>query len=213
MTIRCSLYLKQLFPPIAYREIARIVGRKFGYKTNHHAAFIQIYNTTNHWAHRDREDGLKTPVAVLGWQRGRALNPDTIRRAFRHLQFPRIINRHGLVSVQRFYIYAHRGLARHRVAVWIYEDRMHIEYQQTVPAGYKATLNRGRKLLKSVPRPQIYSTPFVSPQLELFELDEEQWRRAWLRPPYVYRQPQGPRAMQLPLMGQELLFWLFFLCC
>ena len=30
------LYLKQLYPPIAYREIVRIVERKFGYKTNHH---------------------------------------------------------------------------------------------------------------------------------------------------------------------------------
>src|SRR6266508_1949285 len=29
-------YLKQLYPPIHYREIVRIVERKFGYKTNHH---------------------------------------------------------------------------------------------------------------------------------------------------------------------------------
>jgi hypothetical protein len=101
-----------------------------------HAAFIQIFNTTNHWAHRNREDDHKTPVAVLGWQRGRALDPDTLRQAFRHLQFPRVVNRHGLVSVQRFYIYAERGLARKRVAVWIYEGRLHIEYQQTLLARY-----------------------------------------------------------------------------
>jgi len=30
------LYIKQLYPPIHDREIARIVGRKYGYKTNHH---------------------------------------------------------------------------------------------------------------------------------------------------------------------------------
>jgi hypothetical protein len=30
------LYLKQLYPGIHYREIARIVERKYGYKTNHH---------------------------------------------------------------------------------------------------------------------------------------------------------------------------------
>src|SRR5205085_8198499 len=30
------LYLKQLYPAIHYREIARIVERKYGYKTNHH---------------------------------------------------------------------------------------------------------------------------------------------------------------------------------
>jgi hypothetical protein len=31
----CILYVKQLYPPIHYREIARIVARRFGYKTNH----------------------------------------------------------------------------------------------------------------------------------------------------------------------------------
>jgi hypothetical protein len=29
------LYLKHLYPPIHYREIVRILARKFGYKTNH----------------------------------------------------------------------------------------------------------------------------------------------------------------------------------
>jgi len=30
------LYLKQLYPPIHYREIAHIIHRKYGYKANHH---------------------------------------------------------------------------------------------------------------------------------------------------------------------------------
>jgi transposase InsO family protein/transposase len=30
------LYLKHLYPPIHYREIVRIIARKFGYQTNHH---------------------------------------------------------------------------------------------------------------------------------------------------------------------------------
>lgn len=36
-------YLKQLYPGIHYREIARIVDRKYGYKTNHHTvkAFLE----------------------------------------------------------------------------------------------------------------------------------------------------------------------------
>jgi hypothetical protein len=39
------LYLKQLYPPIHYREIVRIVERKFGYKTNHHTvkSFLERY--------------------------------------------------------------------------------------------------------------------------------------------------------------------------
>jgi hypothetical protein len=30
------LYLKQVYPPIHYQEIVRILERKFGYETNHH---------------------------------------------------------------------------------------------------------------------------------------------------------------------------------
>ncbi len=32
-----------------------------------HAQFIDTFNTTRHWAHRDREDGRKTPKDVLSW--------------------------------------------------------------------------------------------------------------------------------------------------
>jgi hypothetical protein len=31
-----------------------------------HATFVELFNTTPHWAHRDRADGLRTPVDVLG---------------------------------------------------------------------------------------------------------------------------------------------------
>jgi len=39
------LYLKQLYPPIHYREIVRIIERKFGYATNHHTVkrFLERY--------------------------------------------------------------------------------------------------------------------------------------------------------------------------
>lgn len=178
-----------------------------------HAAFIQTFNTTNHWAHRERQDGAKTPVAVLAWQQGRPLDPDTLQRAFRHLQFPRLINQHGLVSVQRFYIYAHRGLAHERVAVWIYEGRLHIEHRQTLLARYKVTVDRQQKRLKKLSQPQFYQTPFVSPQLELFELDEAEWQRAWLRPPYIHRQVQEPVAAQLPLLALKSLLWVWLFWC
>lgn len=64
---------------------------------------------------------------------------------------------------------------------------------------------------KSVTQPQFYDTSFLSPQLELFELDEAEWRRAWLRPPYIRRQIQGPLAKQLNLFGLDMLLWFFFM--
>jgi transposase InsO family protein len=139
-----------------------------------HAAFVQLFNTTAHWAHRDREDGYTTPEAVLGEEAGQRLAPDTLRRVFRQLHFPRTVNRHGCVSVQRFYLYAEPGLAKRRVSVWIYEDRLHIEYQQNLLARYTCTVDRRPVALTAVSHPKFYRTPFASPQLEFFELDDEQ---------------------------------------
>lgn len=47
-----------------------------------------------------------------------------LQRALRHLQVERVVNLHGYVSVQRFYIYAERGLSRRRVSVWLYDRRL-----------------------------------------------------------------------------------------
>jgi hypothetical protein len=47
------------------------------------------------------------------------LEPDALLQALRTLQVARTVNRAGYVSVQRFYLYAERGLARKRVSIWL----------------------------------------------------------------------------------------------
>ncbi len=170
----------------------------------------QRANTTNHWAHRHRSDGCKTPVSVLGWTRGRTVEPTTLRSAFRHLQFPRTINRHGYVSVQRFFIYAERGLTKQRVSIWIYDNRLNIEHDHTLLARYRCSINRGTKSLKSVSHPQLYTSQFASPQLELFELDADQWLKVSLRPPYAPRKRQTSQANQLALFSLLVTTYLIF---
>ena len=91
-----------------------------------HARFLETFNTTPHWAHQDRSDGLRTPEAVLSGARGRRLFPDELRQLLREVQFERSIDQHGYISIQRFYIYAERGLARGRVSIWLYEGRLQI---------------------------------------------------------------------------------------
>ncbi len=104
-----------------------------------HAAFVELFNTTPHWAHREREDGLRTPVEVLTWVRGAEVEREALQRALRHLQVERVVTLRGYVSVQRFYLYAEQGLSRRRVSI-------------------------------------------ASPQFELWELDDEQWRKIARRP-------------------------------
>ena len=101
---------------------------------NQHAAFIETFNTTSHWAHRTRADGHRTPVEVLGWLRGRVVEPQRLRELFGRTEFLRTVNHYGFVSVQRFYLYAEHGLARQRASIWIDAGPLSSEYHKTLVA-------------------------------------------------------------------------------
>ena len=176
-----------------------------------HAAFVETFNTTPHWAHRERADGLRTPEETLGWVHGRELAPDALLGALRQLQVARTVNRAGYVSVQRFYLYAERGLARKRVSVWLYDGRLSIAYQQALLAHYAYRAERRGKRLRAVdPHPQLYRTAYTSPQLELWELDDALWRKVFERPPYQRHPAPGlstsVQQLALPFVG--LALWL-----
>jgi transposase InsO family protein/transposase len=175
-----------------------------------HAAFIQLFNTTRHWAHRDRTDNRLTPVAVLDGRLGRSVTPEQLRRVFRHLQFSRVVNRHGNVSIQRFYIYAERGLTRRRVTLWFFEDRLHVEYKQTLLARYRYRLDRHSTKIGNISRPKLYRTQFASPQLELLELDDSQWTKIARRPEYARRRAVLAAAARQLAIDFPLMSWLFF---
>ena len=140
-----------------------------------HAAFVETFNTTWHWAHQARSDGRRTPAEVLGWVRGRAVDPERLRRLFGQVQFLRTVNLYGFISIQRFYIYAETGLSRQRVSIWIAEGQLHIAYRETLLAQYRCAYDRRQRRLREVSHPTLYQTVFASPQLELIELDDTQW--------------------------------------
>jgi len=164
---------------------------------NQHAAFIETFNTTPHWGHRQQAPGARTPVEVLGWLRGRAVDPKRLRQLFGRAEFLRTINRYGFVSMQRFYIYAESGLSRQRVSIWIYEGQLRIEYQKTLLAQYRCTYDLRKGHLHEVSEPILYATPFASPQLELIELDDEQWRK-------FQRRPSRNSPKRIAMLGQQL---------
>jgi putative transposase len=170
-----------------------------------HAAFIETFNTTAHWAHRHRDDGARTPVAVLGWLRGRRVEPKRLRELFGRTSFLRTVNRYGFVSVQRFYLYAENGLSRQRVSIWIYEGELSIAYQQTLLARYRCAYAPKHRQLQHVSEPILYVTPFASPQLELIELDDEQWRKFQQRPSRHYSRRIAMLPQQLSLMDFRTL--------
>jgi transposase InsO family protein len=162
-----------------------------------HAAFIETFNTTRHGAHQDRADNRWTPVDVLGWVRGRAVDPERLRHLFGRVQFLRTVNPYGFVSIQRFYIYAEQGLSRQRVAVWSYEGQLRIEYRETLIARYRCAYDQRQKRLREVSHPMLYHTMFASPQLELIELDDAQWIK--VQPRVLQRRTQRITTRGEPL--------------
>ncbi len=174
-----------------------------------HAAFVELFNTTPHWAHRERPDQLHTPAAVLAWTHGRQVAPDELRSVLRHLQFERSVDRNGYVSIQRFYIYAERGLARQRVSIWLYEGRLQIAYREALLARYAYHYDRRQKQLRSIEQPLLYRTGYASPQLEFWELDDVQWRKVIARLPRSHTAAHPARVdgeqLPLPLISLVLL--------
>jgi len=145
-------------------------------------------------------DGYRTPVDVLGWLRGRRVEAKRLRQLFGRAEFLRTVNRHGLVSVQRFYIYAESGLSRKRVLIWIYEGELSIEYKKTLVARYRCDYDLQHKQLQGLSDPTLYTTAFTPPQLELIELNDEQWVKFQKRPSRTYSKRIAMLPKQLPLI-------------
>jgi hypothetical protein len=55
--------------------------------------------------------------------------------------------------------------------------------------------------LTGVSQPTLFQTPFHSPQLELFELDDEQWLKVYQRPYQARKRPLTLMAKQLTLFN------------
>ena len=124
--------------------------------------------------------------------------------------FLRTVNRYGFVSVQRFYIYAETVCRGKRVSIWIYEGELSIEYQQTLVARYRCEYDPKHRQLQDVSEPTLYDTPFASPQLELIELDDEQWMKFQQRPArhYSRRIAMLPQQLSLLDLGASALVFL-----
>jgi len=103
-----------------------------------------------------------------------------------------VVTLRGYVRVQRFYLYAERGLSRRRVSIWLREGRLHIAYQEALLAQYAYRYDRKARRLREVDAPQLFQTAYASPQLEFWELEDAQWYKIARRP--YERQPIPPES-------------------
>jgi hypothetical protein len=77
-------------------------------------------------------------------------------------------------------------------------------------ARYQYRLDRKAKKIAHIDKPKLYRTLYASHQLELFELDDNQWQKILRRPEYAKRRAaQNPATKQLSFALNYIL-WLFF---
>jgi transposase len=172
-----------------------------------HRKWMQDFNSQRHFAHEKREDGLHSPAAVLGDQKGRVYPEAVLSRILFASRYVRHLDKNGYLRYQNWKFYGERGLARVKVTVWIYEGSLKIEHQAVTLSQYEVKLQEDRKHLHTVSHPRAHVTPFRSPQLTLFDLGPDGWVMYWKTPdqPKVRNLRREQDIVQLSLFGSESL--------
>jgi transposase len=163
-----------------------------------HERFFQNYNHQPHAAHDDRPKGRRSPAAVLGWVHGAWCDPADLDRLFR-LRAARVLNAGGFVRFRHWRLYGERGLAGERVAVWVWDETLTIEYAAETLAQYPVTVEADGRRLREVGEPRLYATGHASPQPFLPPLDEAEWHPARRLAPYRPRRQPGNAGRQTRL--------------
>ena len=101
-----------------------------------HDRWVADYNYQDHWAHRERQDNRHSPSQVLGWVIGNNYALDELHRIFYATRFERVLNQAGYARFRHWQVYGERGLARQRVAVWLYEQRLTVAFSDEPLAQY-----------------------------------------------------------------------------
>jgi hypothetical protein len=73
-----------------------------------HERWVQDYNEQSHWAHREREDGRRSPQEVLGWVTGVRYRKEDLDRAFFSTRFSHTLDSLGYARFRDWRVYGER---------------------------------------------------------------------------------------------------------
>ena len=148
-----------------------------------HQTWWKNYNSENHFAHRERQDGRHSPEAVLRGMLGRTIPEEVLSRALYATQFTRQIDKHGYIRFKHWRFFGENGLpAREEVSVWVYENTLKVEHQATTLSLYSIRMDQDRQQITEVKNARRIETHFRSPQLDLWQISETEWVLALRRP-------------------------------
>jgi hypothetical protein len=148
-----------------------------------HQTWWKNYNSEDHYAHRERQDGRHSPDEVLRGVLGRTYPEEVLSHVLYAMQFTRHLDKHGYVNFKHWRFFGEDGLAAgSQVSVWVYEGTLKIEYQATALSEYSITFTSDRKQIEAVKNPRRIETHFRSPQLHLWQRGEAEWLLAFKQP-------------------------------
>lgn len=165
-----------------------------------HDQWVSDYNRQDHWAHRKREDGRRSPATVLDWVRGRVVSAEEVATAFAPAENARRVDRSGYVRFRRWRLYGERGLAKRTAAVWLTGEQLMLSFSDEPLAQYAVTYAPDGHHFAAVREEQLYVTAFQSPQPLLWEPQEGEWRRVLALPAPVPRRHRPPAAGEQPAL-------------
>jgi putative transposase len=174
-----------------------------------HDRWMRDYNVQEHYAHRHRKEGRRSPSEVLSWVKRPRYQEEDLARAFFSAGHTRTLDGLGYLTLQRFRLYAEEGLAGQEVAVWVQEDSLSVEYGGEALSRYEVecapavgALSVGR--LREVKGHTLFEHSVILPQPKLFDLGEVLGDEGWMK--FLKLDEYAPRRLRLPDGLQQVLF-------
>ena len=128
------------------------------------------------WAHRRRNDGKHSPLAVLGDARGKQVESADLERAYAQRYCQRLTDTRGFVRIGRWRIYIEDGLPRTPVQLSFWNGKLRAEYQSQILTEYQCKWGERSTRPAAISQPIHYTHPFQSKQMTIFD-------PLWIREP------------------------------
>ncbi len=174
----------------SWPEIARV-----------HEGWVADYNGQSHWAHREREDGRRSPSEVLGWVSGVRYRGDDLERAFFSTRFSRKLDGLGYATFRRWRLYGDEGFAGMEAALWLGSESLTLEHAGEALSRYEVEHASATDGLPVVSNPTLFETSsertLAQPGIfDLGILGESGWLKMLKLDEYSPRRPREPTALQ-----------------
>jgi hypothetical protein len=166
-----------------------------------HRELIRDYNRLPHWAHRRRNDGKHSPLAVLGDARGKQVESADLERAFAQRYCQRLTDARGFVRIGRWRIYIEDGLPRTPVQLSFWAGKLRAEYQSQVLTEYQCKWGERSARPTAISQPVHHAHPFQSKQMMLFD-------PLWMRDPIEPESQKAQRPGRKPSEAKQLRLYL-----